>query len=78
MTRHVAVDEFYKNPAKYVDEVGDDPLYIGASVVMVSREEFEGLVETAHLLSTPENARRLLSAIKAADELHKRGLPEEK
>jgi hypothetical protein len=22
MTRHVAVDEFYKNPAKYVDEVG--------------------------------------------------------
>ncbi len=77
MTRHVAVDEFYKNPAKYVDEVGDDPLYIGASVVMVSREEFEGLVETAHLLSTPENARRLLSAIKAADELHKPRLGEE-
>ena len=78
MTRHVAVDEFYKNPAKYVDEVGDDPLYIGGSVVMVSIAEFEGLVETAHLLSTPENARRLLSAIKTADELHKHVLPEEK
>jgi PHD/YefM family antitoxin component YafN of YafNO toxin-antitoxin module len=44
---------------------------------MVSRAEFEGLVETAHLLSTPENARRLLSAIKAADELHKHGFPDE-
>jgi PHD/YefM family antitoxin component YafN of YafNO toxin-antitoxin module len=75
MTRHVAVDDFYKNPAKYVDEVGDDPLYIGGSVVMVSREEFEGQVETAHLLSTPENSRRLPSAIKAAEELHKQGLP---
>ena len=31
MTRHVNVDDFYKNPAKYVDEVGDDPLYIGGS-----------------------------------------------
>jgi PHD/YefM family antitoxin component YafN of YafNO toxin-antitoxin module len=70
------IDDFYKDPAKYVDEVGDDPLYIGGSVVMVSREEFDGLVETAHLLSTAENARRLLSAIKAADELHKQGLPE--
>ena len=47
MTRHIAVDEFYRNPAKYVDEVGDDPLYIGDSAVMVSRDEFEGLVETA-------------------------------
>jgi hypothetical protein len=57
--------------------VGDGPLYIGGSVVMVSQEELEGLVETAPLLSTLENARRRLSAIKAADELHKQGLPEE-
>ena len=71
MTRHIAVDEFYRNPAKYVDEVGDDPLYIGDSAVMVSRDEFEGLVETAHLLSSPENARRLLAAIKEADDFHK-------
>jgi PHD/YefM family antitoxin component YafN of YafNO toxin-antitoxin module len=57
--------------------VGDDLLYIGGSAVMVSQEEFEGLVETAPLLSTPENARGLLSAIKAGD-LHKQGFPEEK
>jgi hypothetical protein len=47
MTRHVNVG-FYKNPAKYVDEVGDDPLYIGGSVVMVSREEYERLGNGSH------------------------------
>ncbi|NMG46265.1 type II toxin-antitoxin system prevent-host-death family antitoxin [Aromatoleum toluvorans] len=34
-----------------------------ASVVMVSLEDFQALEETAYLLRSPENARRLLGAV---------------
>lgn len=34
------------------------------SVVMLSLESFRALEETAHLLQTPANARRLLSAVR--------------
>jgi antitoxin YefM len=34
------------------------------SVAMISLSELDGLSETAHLLRSPENARRLMSAIK--------------
>jgi antitoxin YefM len=33
------------------------------SVVMVPASEWEGLLETAHLLRSPANARRLLGAL---------------
>lgn len=33
------------------------------SVVILSLEEFEALEETAHLLRSPKNARRLLASI---------------
>ena len=33
------------------------------AVVMISLEEYEALAETAHLLRSPANARRLLEAI---------------
>jgi len=33
------------------------------SMVMVPAAEWEGLVETAHLLRSPANARRLLAAL---------------
>jgi antitoxin YefM len=33
------------------------------SVVMLPLEEWEGVTETAHLLRSPANARRLLSAL---------------
>jgi antitoxin YefM len=82
MTRRVLYNEFRKDPAKYMDEAGGNPLYIkrdAGSVVMVSEDEFEGLVETAHLLGSPANASRLLASTKAAEagELHERGLIEE-
>jgi antitoxin YefM len=37
-----------------------------APVVLVAADEYEGLVETAHLLRSPENGARLLSALKRA------------
>jgi antitoxin YefM len=57
-----------KNLAKTMDQVCDDrePVIItrqGApSVVMLSLEDYEALQETAYLLRSPENARRLLES----------------
>ncbi len=53
----------------YCDRVAEsgEPLIIrrrgGADVALVSLEELSGLEETAHLLRSPENARRLLESI---------------
>jgi len=38
------------------------------SVVLVAREEWEGMQETAHLLRSPANARRLLAALSRLSE----------
>ena len=35
----------------------------GADVVIVAADEYDSLAETAHLLSSPENAARLLAAL---------------
>ena len=57
------------NLASTMDRVCSDhePLIITrngeASVVMLSLEDFRALEETAYLLRSPANARRLLSAI---------------
>jgi len=76
------------NLKRYCDEVaeGGEPLIIqrrrGADVALVSVDELVGLEETAHLLRSPKNARRLLEAWAevrdgdgtrmTADELHGR------
>jgi antitoxin YefM len=39
----------------------------GDAVVMVSLEEWNSINETLHLLSSPKNAERLLSAIRQLD-----------
>ena len=36
----------------------------GGDVVLVSREDYDSLQETAYLLRSPANARRLLEAVK--------------
>jgi len=36
------------------------------SVAMISERELQGLLETSHLLRSPKNAKRLLSAISTA------------
>jgi antitoxin YefM len=38
----------------------------GGDVALVAAEELEGLLETAHLLRSPRNAERLLSALERA------------
>lgn len=57
------------NLAKEMDRVCADhaPIIVtrkaSASVVMMSLEDYEALEETAHLLRSPKNARRLLESI---------------
>jgi antitoxin YefM len=57
------------NLAKTMDRVCDDhaPVVItrenGGAVVMLSLRDYEGLEETAYLLSSPANARRLLESV---------------
>ena len=75
------------NLAKLCSQVAEtrDPILIkrrGAEdVALVSAEELTGIMETAHLLRSPKNAQRLLSALiraqgremqpKAVEELRK-------
>lgn len=57
------------NLAKTMEKVCDDhdPVIITrrneSSVVMMSLEDFQALEETAYLLRSPKNARRLLDSI---------------
>lgn len=38
------------------------------SAVLMSKEEYDALVETTHLLRSPKNAQRLLAALNSARE----------
>jgi antitoxin YefM len=69
----VSYTELRTHLAKYMEEVCDGraPLYVtrrnARSVVMLSADEYEGMMETLHLLRTPANAARLLNSIERAD-----------
>jgi antitoxin YefM len=62
-----------ENLASTMDQVCRDraPVIItrnrDQSVVMLSLEEFESLEETAHLLRSPVNAKRLLASIESLE-----------
>jgi antitoxin YefM len=43
-------------------------------VALLPAEELAGLIETAHLLRSPRNAQRLLTALRRAE--HRKGKPE--
>lgn len=81
---HVSYSELRNNLASYMDEVCDSraPLYVtrqnARSVVLMSEDDYEGLMETVHLLKSPANAARLLRSIEDADQgkLHDRELIE--
>jgi antitoxin YefM len=70
---HVSYTELRARLAEYMDKVCDSraPLHItrqnARTVVMISEEEYEGMMETLHLLRSPANAARLLRSIEEAD-----------
>ena len=72
-TDHVSYTDFRDRLAAYMDQVWDSraPLHVtrqgGRAVVVMAEEEFEGWIETVHLLRSPANARRLLQSIAAAN-----------
>ena len=65
----VTYSQVRSNLAKTMDKVCDDhsPIIIARksqrSVVMISLEDYQALEETAYLLRSPKNARRLLESI---------------
>jgi antitoxin YefM len=70
---HVSYTELRANLAKYMEEVCDThaTLHItrqnARTVVMLSEEEYEGMLETLHLLRSPANAARLLRSVESAE-----------
>ena len=71
---NVSYTDLRQNLARYLDEVTDSraPLVVTrqggkGNVVMISEAEFQGWVETVHLLSSPANAQRLLRSIRSAE-----------
>lgn len=70
---HVSYTELRAHLAEFMDEVCDSrvPLHVtrqnARTVVMVSEEEYEGLMETVHLLRSPANATRLVQSIQEAN-----------
>jgi antitoxin YefM len=71
---HVSYSDLRSNLASYMDEVCDDRTALvvtrqnARSVVLMSEEEYDRLMETVHLLRSPTNAARLLRSI---DEAHR-------
>jgi antitoxin YefM len=66
---HVTYSQIRSKLAAYMDQVCDDrtPLLVTRrnerSVVLMSEEVYDGLMETVHLLNSPANAARLLRSI---------------
>jgi antitoxin YefM len=61
----ISYTDFQQRLAKYMDEVWDSraPLRVtrqnARPVIVLSEAEYEGMVETLHLLQSPANADRL-------------------
>ena len=76
MMQTLTVSETRANLKAVLDRVVADkaPIQIvrpkGEGVVLVSESEWEGMLETMHLLSSPENARRLMDGIRELDAGH--------
>jgi antitoxin YefM len=70
---HVPYTKLRANLAEYMEKVSNSraPLHVtrqnARTVVMIAEEEYEGMMETLHLLRSPANAARLLRSVEAAD-----------
>jgi antitoxin YefM len=73
MAIHTTYSKARQNLSKLLDEVTKNRETVvikrrhGESVVMMSEKEASSLFETAHLLRSPKNAIRLLTALEAAN-----------
>jgi antitoxin YefM len=69
MARETTYTEARANLASLCDEVAEsrEPLIIhrrgAGDVALVAADELESLIETAHLLRSPKNAQRLITAL---------------
>ena len=74
MPRALSYSQLRAELKSVLDEVCDtqEPVYVsrrrGGDVVILAREEYERMDATAHLLSSPANARRLMEAVQAGPE----------
>jgi antitoxin YefM len=72
MTIETTYSKARANLAKLLDQVAENRETVvirrrkGEAVAMIAASELAGLSETAHLLSSPRNAERLLSALARA------------
>jgi antitoxin YefM len=70
---HVSYSELRSNLRVFMDKVCDSraPLHItrqnARTVVMISEDEYDGLMETVHLLRSPATAARLHQSIEEAN-----------
>lgn len=67
----MTASEARKNLFPLIEQVNDDQTHIEitsrrGSAVLMSRDEYDALQETAHLLRAPANARRLLESLEQA------------
>lgn len=71
--RHTTATQLRAQMARFLDRVVADhvPLHVSrgrkSGVVVVSEEDWAGLNETLHLLSSPCNAERLLRSVRDLD-----------
>ena len=69
----VSYTEFRQHLAAHMEDVCDSraPLRVtrqnARSVIVISEEEYDGIMETLHLLRTPANAEHLLRSIENAE-----------
>jgi len=67
----ITASEARKNLFPLIEQVNDDRTAVEITsrrgdAVLLSREDYEALEETAHLLRSPANARRLLESLSQA------------
>ena len=82
---HVSSTQLRQSLAKLMDQVCDSraPLHVtrqnARSVVMISEDEYESMLETLHLLRSPANSARLLRSMRSANagKLRPRKIPKE-
>jgi antitoxin YefM len=72
MTIHISYDQASQDLAKLMGRVADDREIViidrpgSEGIALVAANELSGLLETAHLLRSPKNAERLLTALNRA------------